>query len=97
GAGSVVTAQMPSAGAKLVVGGQMMLYTYTQNPPEPEELVCVPDVLGHSLAQAATLLRQRGMEMQIDGSGLAIRQEPAAGTYAARGTIVKVTFDLPNP
>ncbi|MDD6042005.1 MAG: penicillin-binding transpeptidase domain-containing protein [Clostridia bacterium] len=97
GAGSVVTAQMPSAGAKLVVGGQMMLYTYTQNPPEPEELVCVPDVLGHSLAQAATLLRQRGLEMQIDGSGLAIRQEPAAGAYAARGTIVKVTFDLPNP
>ena len=74
-----------------------MLYTYTQNPPEPEELVCVPDVLGHSLAQAATLLRQRGLEMQIDGSGLAIRQEPAAGAYAARGTIVKVTFDLPNP
>lgn len=97
GAGPVVTAQMPSAGAKLVSGGQMMLYTYTTDPPEPEEVVCVPEVLGQSLAQAATLLRQRGLEMQIEGSGLAVRQEPAAGSYAARGTVVKVTFEMPNP
>jgi len=97
GAGDIVTAQMPSAGAKLVTGGQMMLYTYTDDLPKPQELVCVPDVLGQPLAQAASLLRQRGLEMQIDGSGFAVRQEPAAGEYAARGTVVKVHFDLPNP
>ena len=97
GAGAVVTAQMPSAGAKLVSGGQMMLYTYTEDLPEPEEVVCVPDVLGQSLAQAGTLLRQRGLEMQIEGSGLAVRQEPSAGEYAARGTVVKVRFEMPNP
>ena len=97
GAGAVVTAQMPSAGAKLVAGGQMMLYTYTEDLPEPEEVVCVPDVLGQSLAQAGTLLRQRGLEMQIEGSGLAVRQEPSAGEYIARGTVVKVRFEMPNP
>ena len=75
----------------------MMLYTYTDDLPEPEELVCVPKVLGESLAQAASLLRQRGLEMQIEGSGFAVRQEPAAGEYAARGSIVKVSFEMPNP
>lgn len=97
GSGAVVTAQMPGAGAKLIAGGQMMLYTYTDNPPEPEQVVCVPDVLGQSLAQAATLLRQRGLEMQIEGSGYAVRQEPAAGSYAAQGSIVRVNFEMPNP
>ena len=97
GNGGIVTAQMPSAGAMLISGGQMMLYTYTDDLPKPEELVCVPDVQGLSLAQAATLIRQRGLEMQIEGSGFAVRQEPAAGEYIARGTIVKVNFEMPNP
>ena len=97
GAGSIVTAQMPCAGATLIEGGQLMLYTYTTPPPQPEDLVCVPDVLGENLAQAATLLRQRGLEMQIDGTGLAVRQEPAAGEYAAWGSVVKVQFAMPNP
>ncbi|MDD6143750.1 MAG: penicillin-binding transpeptidase domain-containing protein [bacterium] len=97
GAGSTVTAQMPAAGAQLVEGGQVMLYTYTQDLPKPEELVCVPDVKGQSLAQAATLLRQRGLDMMIDGAGFAVRQEPAAGEYAAQGSVVKVTFEWLNP
>ena len=97
GAGERVTAQMPSPGAKLISGGQLMLYTYEEDLPRPEELVCVPDVKGESLAQTATLLRQRGLELQIDGSGFAVRQDPSAGEYAARGTIVKVSFEMPNP
>lgn len=97
GAGSTVTAQMPAAGAQLMEGGQVMLYTYTQDLPKPEELVCVPDVKGQSLAQAATLLRQRGLDMMIDGAGFAVRQEPAAGEYAAQGSVVKVTFEWLNP
>ncbi len=97
GAGTTVTAQMPSAGAKLLTGGQLMLYTYTQDLPKPETIVCVPDVLGESLAQAATKLRQGGLEMEIDGTGYAVRQEPAAGEYAAQGSVVKVKFEMPNP
>ena len=97
GAGDTVTAQMPSGGGTLVAGGQTMLYTYTEALPQTEELVCVPDVAGQSIAQAAALLRQRGLEMEIDGTGFATRQEPAAGEYLARGQVVKVTFEMPNP
>ena len=96
GSGSV-TAQMPSAGAKLRTGGQMMLYTYDEELPETETLVCVPDVSGKSIASAASLLRQRGLEMEIDGSGFAVSQEPAAGSFLAPDSVVLVHFELPNP
>lgn len=96
GSGSV-TAQMPSAGAKLRTGGQMMLYTYEEALPETETLVCVPEVSGKSIASAASLLRQRGLEMEIDGSGFAVSQEPAAGSFLAPDSVVLVHFELPNP
>ena len=92
-----VTAQMPSAGATLRNGGQMMLYTYDEALPETETLVCVPDVSGKSIASAASLLRQRGLEMEIDGSGFAVSQEPAAGSFLAPDSVVLVHFELPNP
>lgn len=97
GAGETVTAQMPSAGVSLIDGGQVMLYTYTQQVPSAESLVCVPDVAGLPIAEAAALLRQRGLEMQIEGTGYAVHQEPAAGSFAALEERVTVTFELPNP
>ncbi len=97
GAGDTVTAQMPSGGAKLIEGGQVMLYTYTQELPATEELVCVPDVLGQSIAQAASLLRQRGLDMTIEGTGFATRQDPAAGEFITTGGVVTVEFEMPNP
>lgn len=97
GAGDSVTAQMPSAGGSLTAGGQVMLYTYTDSLPPTETLVCVPDVQGLSIADAAALLRQRGLDMQIDGTGFATRQEPAAGSYVTQDQWVTVTFSLPNP
>ena len=97
GAGDTVTAQMPSPGGKLIKGGQVMLYTYTDDLPQTEELVCVPDVEGLSIARAASMLRQRGLDMTIEGTGFAIRQEPAAGQYVEQGGVVRVVFEMPNP
>lgn len=97
GGGDVVTAQTPGAGATLYKGGQAMLYTYTEELPSAETLVCVPDVSGKPITSAAALLRQRGLEMEIEGSGLAVSQEPAAGSFLAPGSRVEVHFSLPNP
>jgi len=97
GLSDTVTAQMPSPGAKLVEGGQVMLYTYSDEVPQPETLICVPDVKGQSVSRAASLLRQRGLGMEIDGSGYAVSQTPVAGDFVSPDTVIKVTFSLPNP
>ncbi len=96
GAGSVA-AQMPSPGAKLVEGGQVMLYTSSEEPIAAQELICVPDVRGLSIAQAATLLRQRGLEMEMEGTGLAVGQVPLPGEFVSPDVIVRVQFEMPSP
>lgn len=96
GLSDTVTAQAPAAGAMLQAGGRVMLYTYEDEPLTAMDLICVPDVQGLSIVEAGRTLRARGLEMEISGSGLAVRQEPGAGNYAALGGTVKVTFQLPQ-
>lgn len=95
GVGDTVTAQTPAAGAKLQAGCRVMLYTYEGEPMTAAELVTVPDVKGMSVVEAGRQLRARGLEMVLNGSGLAVRQSPAAGTFAAPGSTVTVTFENP--
>lgn len=92
----VVSAQSPAAGAQMRSGGTVMLYTFEGQPLEAVELVTVPDVKGLSMVEAGRLIRQRGLEMEVSGSGLAVRQSPAAGGYAKPGDTVKVTFEIPQ-
>lgn len=96
GQGSIVTAQSPHAGAMLSSGGMVMLYTYETQPPRAMELVSVPDVSGLSMVEAGRALRARGFEMNIQGSGLAVRQFPVAGAYLAPGEEIQVWFQLPG-
>lgn len=95
GVGATVTAQMPAAGAMLTAGGQVMLYTAEQQTVTPDIMVCVPDVIGLSVVEASRALRARGFELEISGSGVAVRQSPAYGAYAAQGSAVKVSFAMP--
>lgn len=95
GISQTVSAQAPAAGAKMPAGSAVMLYTYEKEPLQTMDLVTVPDVKGLSMVEAARKLRARGFDMEISGSGLAVRQEPGAGSYAAPETVVKVTFELP--
>lgn len=89
--------QMPSPGITLQKGGQVMLYTGQSEALEAQTLVCVPDVTGLSIAEAASLLRQRGLEMTMDGSGFAREQSPLPGEFVAPGSTIHVTFVFPNP
>ena len=96
GIGTVVSAQAPAAGAQMLSGGKVMLYTYENEPLQPVDLVSVPDVKGLSMVEAGRALRARGFEMEVTGSGLAVRQTPGAGFFAAPGDTVKVAFELPQ-
>lgn len=96
GLSDTVSAQTPAAGEKMRSGGRVLLYTYEGALPQAADMVRVPDVAGLPIVAAGRQLRLRGLEMEIEGSGLAVRQRPAAGTYAGSGETVKVTFELPT-
>lgn len=95
GVSDQVSAQTPAAGAQLSLGGRVMLYTYEEQPLQAQDLMRVPDVKGLPIVEASRALRARGFEMTLTGTGLAVFQSPAAGTYAAQGETVNVTFELP--
>jgi beta-lactam-binding protein with PASTA domain len=58
-------------------------------------VVLVPDVSGMSIVEANRQLRARMLEIMVEGSGLAVKQTPAAGEFARPGDTVKVTFQAP--
>ncbi len=88
GVNTVVLDQLPPAGAKLVKGGHVMLYTAGSKELTPEELVCVPDLTGLGDVDCARLVRQRGLTMSMTGQGLCTEQSPAAGEYVQPGTTI---------
>ena len=88
GVNTVVLDQLPPAGAKLVQGGHVMLYTAGSEELTPEELVCVPDLTGLGDVDCARLVRQRGLTMSMTGQGLCTEQSPAAGEYVQPGTTI---------
>lgn len=95
GAADVVLAQLPPAGAKLVSGGHVMAYTASQGEITPETLVCVPNLMGLSDVDCARLTRQRGLRIEMNGTGLCVGQKPAAGEYVPEDSCIEVTLS-PN-
>ena len=95
GVSDVVTEQMPPEGASLYAGGQVMLYTADQQAATPEVMAAVPDVLGMSVVEASRTLRYRGFDLNLIGSGVAVKQSPVAGAFAPEGSQVTVTFSMP--
>lgn len=95
GVSGVVTGQMPPAGARLVEGGHVMAYTTGDMDVTPQMLVQVPDLIGQSDMDCARLLRQRGLEIELSGTGVCVRQTPAAGSYAAPGSCIQVQLEMP--
>ncbi len=93
GAGGGVIRQLPVAGARMNAGALVMLYV--AGPAAEDGQVAVPDVTGMPVTEANRLLRSYGLELQIEGSGLAVSQTPAAGTAVNPTTRVAVKFEPP--
>ena len=93
GVNTVVLDQLPPEGATLREGGHVMAYTASSETLTPQDLVCVPDLIGASDVDCARLLRQRGLLLSMVGTGVCVRQAPAAGEYVAPGTSILVTFE----
>ena len=70
-----------------------MAYTAAGDSLTPAELVCVPDLAGLSDVDCARLLRQRGLVLSMVGTGVCVRQVPAAGEYVPPESSVLATFE----
>ena len=95
GAGGRVIGQLPAAGASLAEGSLVMLYVDGRTAVEENAAVRVPDVTGLSVVEANKLLRSYGLEMQIEGGGVAVSQSPAAEEEVYPTAVVRVTFQSP--
>jgi len=93
GAGGRVLRQLPVAGAQMNAGALVMLYV--AGPTELGGAVTVPDVTGMPVTEANRLLKSCGLALQVEGSGLAVSQSPAAGTTVNPTTRVAVRFEPP--
>lgn len=90
-----VTGQLPPAGTTVKEGFCAMLYVTGTQAPTAEEYAQVPDVFGMPVRECAQALRACGLNLEVQGSGIAVEQSPAAGRYAAAGSTVTVTFEVP--
>ena len=52
-------------------------------------------MIGMSVVEANKLLRSYGLQMQIEGGGIAVSQQPAADEEVYPTAIVTVTFQSP--
>lgn len=95
GISDTVTDQMPPEGATLYAGGQVMLYTANTEAATPDVMAAVPDVRGMSVVEASRALRARGFDLNLIGSGVAVKQSPVSGAFAPAGSQVTVTFEMP--
>lgn len=87
--------QTPPSGARVKPGTRVVLTLYETHTHRGEE-VEVPDLRGRSIRDAATLLAQRGLLIEIEGTGYAVSQQPPAGAVAREGDTVRVRFAPPQ-
>ena len=80
----------------MLSGSIVMLYVDNLTQEDNNNgIVQVPDVSGLSVVEANRLLRSYGLQMRIEGSGLAVSQSPEAGEDVTPDSIVEVTFEPP--
>jgi stage V sporulation protein D (sporulation-specific penicillin-binding protein) len=107
--GTVVVDQMPKPGASVITNTTVLLYTdkdpdgeYSETPGQESDeppvagMIIVPDVVGKSIREANNILISQGLRLKIEGSGIAVSQEPAAGTWVEENTEITVKFKLPG-
>ena len=98
--GTIVEDQMPKPGAEVMVDTTVLLYMKRENAQNAEQggsgRAIVPDLAGKSIREANQLLSSVGLKMTIQGSGIAVSQQPEAGEEVDKGSTVTVKFDAPE-
>ncbi|MFZ5591964.1 MAG: penicillin-binding transpeptidase domain-containing protein, partial [Bacillota bacterium] len=93
--GEMVIGQQPGPGY-LAAPGTAIKLKLTALPSGEAAVLKVPDLRGLTMRQAGMLLEELGFVLEPLGSGLAMKQEPQAGSSLVRGSRVKVEFVPPR-
>ena len=78
---------MPKPGSTLSQGSIIMLYDQ-----DTQISTTVPNLIGLSRYNATNELKKANLNINIDGKGLVVSQDPPKGSVVDAGTVVKVTF-----
>lgn len=93
GEGSWVIQQQPKGGVKCPAGTNVILYVGPQGRTIPSgREVTMPDLTGMTMREAGQLLGRLGLQLNPQGSGIAVKQDTAPGTRVKSGTSLTVTF-----
>ncbi len=98
GEGDTVSDQVPSAGQKIPVDSEMIIYLGDRT--KTTEPVTVPDLLGRAPEEVEALLNNKNLYLRRTGVAsskynwqtTAIKQNPAPGTKVSVGTVIEVEF-----
>lgn len=85
----LVADQTPKPGAYLTKNSIIVLYGQGS---EVATSVAVPDLKGMSAAEATSVLREKNLNINIEGSGFVISQDYTKDEPVQEGTIIKVTL-----
>lgn len=95
GEGNVVSLQMPVGGVKVLKGTAVVLELGPRARDGAGE-VTLPDLTGLSIKEVGRLLEQMQLQLEAEGSGVAVRQSIPPGQRVPRGTTVHVEFAPPS-
>ena len=90
GKGTVVIRQSPEPGTIAQHGDGVTLVMNDEHRPQRDGSIAVPDVRGLSLRRAINLLVTDDFDIQIQGSGIVVRQYPSAGKIVSPGSTLKI-------
>lgn len=85
----IIKEQIPKAGASLIEGATIRVYTSTNTK---KATTTVPDVRSYSKIKVISKLKAVGLNIRIIGKGNAIIQDPSPGDVVTKGSIVTVKF-----
>jgi len=85
----IIKEQIPKAGASLISGATVRVYT---DAGAKKQTATVPDVRAYSQSKAISKLKSAGLNIRIIGKGNAIIQDPSPGAVVTKGSIITVKF-----
>ncbi len=94
GEGQYIVNQTPKAGAMVSRQTQIVAYLGEEEAFSRSSMT-LPDLSGFTVKDVGQVLNWLGLYLEAEGSGIALRQEPASGSRVEKGDVIKVFFGSP--